>query len=162
MFTADLQTWAVVFAGIGIALFVAEVLLPSHGILGVLGVVGVIAGIVCCYMISVVLGTVVLIATACATPFAWIAFVKLWPHTPIGKRVVLPRIVSNVERSPVLVGQRGVTVSELRPMGMCEFDLATGRAERLEAISEHGMIEPGKKIAVVDVANNRPVVRECV
>lgn len=156
----DLQSWAVLLAGIGIALILAEVLLPTHGVLGVLGAGGLIAAIVMCYLISIRLGTLVLIAAACATPLVWIAFVRVWPRTPIGRRVVLPRVVSAISPAPVLVGQRGVTVSELRPIGVCEFDLPTGRNERIEAISEHGMIPPGRAIAVVDVANNRPVVRE--
>ena len=157
----DLQTWAVLLAGICIALIIAEVLLPTHGVVGALGVMGLFAGIVCCYLINVKLGTLVLIATACATPLVWMAFVRIWPHTLIGRRVVLPRVVSTTSAAPVLVGQRGVTVSELRPVGVCEFDLPTGFNERVEAISEHGIIESGKPVAVVDVANNRPVVREC-
>lgn len=157
----DLQSWAVLLAGIGVALVLAEVLLPTHGVLGVLGTGGLVAAIVICYVISVRLGTLVLIAAACATPLLWIAFVRIWPRTPIGRRIVLPRVVSPVSRASVLVGQRGVTVSEMRPIGVCEFDLPTGINERIEAISEHGLIPPGRPIAVVDVANNRPVVREC-
>jgi hypothetical protein len=39
-------------------------------------------------------------------------------------------------------------------MGTCEFD-----GGRLEAISEYGMIEPGRSVTVINLINNRPTVR---
>jgi membrane-bound ClpP family serine protease len=47
-----------------------------------------------------------------------------------------------------------MTVSELRPMGWCEFD-----GQRLEAMSEHGIVPPGTRITVVALVNQRPTVR---
>ena len=157
----DTATWAVIFAGVGVILLVGELLLPTHGLLGVAGLVGIAAAIVNCYRIDPVLGTGVLVAAAASVPFVWTAVVRLWPLTPVGRRVVLPRVVSPVAAPPVNAGCTGVTVSEMRPMGLCEFTLADGRSERLEAISEHGMIHPDRPVKVVSVSGNRLVVREC-
>src|SRR5688572_25811931 len=135
---------AILLFGIGVALLLGELLLPTHGLLGILGGGGIIAGIVACYMINFWLGTGVFLATTIATPFAGAAAVKIWPKTPIGRRVVLPPVVDVAPEPAVRLGQTGVTVSELRPMGMCEFD-----SGRVEAISEHGMIDPGRAVKVV-------------
>ena len=145
---------AILLFGIGVALLIGELLLPTHGLLGILGGGGVVAAIVVCYMIDFWLGTGVFIASVIATPFAGAAAVKLWPKTPVGRRVVLPPVFDAVPEPTVRVGQPGVTVSELRPMGVCEFE-----SGRIEAISEHGMIEPGRAVKVVALSGTRPTVR---
>jgi membrane-bound ClpP family serine protease len=145
---------AILLFGIGVALLLGELLLPTHGLLGIGGGGAILAGVVTCYRIDFWLGTGVFIGTMIATPFVGALAVKIWPKTPIGRRVVLPPVIDIVAEPTVRVGQTGVTVSELRPMGLCEFD-----AGRLEAISEHGMIEPGRPVKVVGLTNNRPTVR---
>lgn len=146
---------AILLFGVGIALLLGELLLPTHGLLGILGGLGIISGIVTCYLIDFWLGTGVFLATAVATPFAGAAAVKIWPKTPIGRRVVLPPVIDAAPAVVVRVGETGVTISELRPMGTCEFE----HAGRVEAISEHGMIDPGRAVKVVAMTNNRPTVR---
>ncbi len=145
---------AIILFGVGVMLLVGELLLPTHGLLGILGGGGIIAGIVVCYMIDFWLGTGVFLGTTIAAPFAGAGAMKVWPRTPIGRRVVLPPVIDPVDPAPVRIGQRGVTISELRPMGMCEFD--TGR---FEVISEHGLIDPGRAVKVVGLVNNRATVR---
>jgi membrane-bound ClpP family serine protease len=151
----ELPHLAILFFGIGVALLVGELLLPTHGLLGVLGGGSIIAAIVTCYRIDFWLGTGVFLVTMIATPFAGAMAVKIWPRTPIGRRVVLPPVIDAVREPLVHVGQKGVTVTELKPMGVCEFEAAG----RLEAVSEHGMIEPGQPVKVVGLTNNRPTVR---
>lgn len=145
---------AILLFGIGIALLLAELLLPAHGIIGVLGGLVIAAGIVVCYRIAFWLGTGVLLAAAILTPFVGAATARMWPKTPIGRRIVLPPIIDATPAPTVHIGQSGVAVTELRPMGTCEFD-----GGRLEAISEYGMIEPGRPVKVVALTNNRPTVR---
>jgi membrane-bound ClpP family serine protease len=140
---------------IGVALLVAEMLLPSHGILGV-GAAGCILGaIVVAMRQSAWAGLILLLAVTAMMPFAWVAFVKIWPKTPIGRRIVLPPVENQPSPPLVRVGQSGMTMSELRPMGMCEFDGGV----RVEAHSEHGIVPPGTPVTVVALVNNRPTVR---
>src|SRR5690349_6285680 len=140
---------------IGVTLLVAEMLLPSHGILGV-GAGGCILGaIVVAMRQSAWAGLILLLAVTAMMPFAWVAFVKIWPKTPIGRRIVLPPVQNQPAPPVVRVGQAGVTMSELRPMGMCEFDGGV----RVEAHSEHGIVPPGTTVTVVALVNNRPTVR---
>jgi membrane-bound ClpP family serine protease len=109
---------------------------------------------VICSRQNVWAGLALLSGVAAATPFAWVAFVKVWPKTPIGRRVVLPPVTNDPPPAPVRVGQTGVTMSELRPVGVCDFD-----GVRLEAQSEHGLVAPGTAVRVVALVNNRPTVR---
>jgi membrane-bound ClpP family serine protease len=145
---------AILLFGIGIALLLGELLLPTHGLLGIAGAGAILGGVVTCYRVDFWLGTGVFITTMVVTPFAGAMAVKLWPKTPIGRRVVLPPVIDAIPEPTVRVGQRGITVSELKPMGVCEFE-----SGRVEAISEHGMIDPGRPVTVIGLTNNRPTVR---
>ena len=146
---------AILLVVTGIILIAGEVLLPTHGILGILGGLAVLAGVVVCFGIHVWLGVAALVACAVATPFAGAAAVKIWPKTPIGRRMVLPAATETpATETPVRVGQEGVAISELRPMGMCEFD-----GLRVEATSEHGIVAPGAPVRVIALVNRKPMVR---
>jgi membrane-bound ClpP family serine protease len=139
---------------IGIALLIAEVLLPSHGLLG-LGAAGfIVAAIFVAMRQNSWAGLGLLLGVVAMSPFAWMAFVKIWPKTPIGRRIILPPVAHETPPPPVRVGQAGVTMSELRPIGVCEFD-----GVRVEAHSEHGIVPPGTAVKVVALVNNRPMVR---
>jgi membrane-bound ClpP family serine protease len=149
-----LPLWAISLFALAVVLLVAEALLPTHGVLGVGAVLSVLAAIVVCYVIDLWLGTGVFFGTVLAAPLLGALAVRVWPHTPVGRRVILPPVKSERPADRVLVGQTGYTVSELRPMGIVEFDL-----DRVEAISEHGIIDPGRPVKVVAVQAGRPMVR---
>ena len=140
--------------GIGIILMIAEGLLPTHGLLGIVGGCAALAAIFVASRENAWVGLTLLCICAAATPLLWLAFVKFWPRTPVGKRLVLPDLVAPPPVAPVRIGQSGVAVSELRPMGTCEFD-----GQRIEALSEHGIVPAGSSVKVVALVNNRPTVR---
>jgi membrane-bound ClpP family serine protease len=147
--------WAILLYLIGAVILVAEVFIPSHGLLGLMGGMSIVGAIVVAFMVSYGVGLAALLITVAAMPFAWAAAMKIWPKTPIGRRVLLPAVESELAPPTVQIGQSGVTVSELRPMGMCEFE-----GQRVEVMAEYGMIPAGTKVRVVNVDNRRPVVRE--
>ena len=152
---------AILFFAAGVILVIAEVFLPAHGVLGVLGAVGLIAGVAACFWINQYLGLAAAIALVVSLPFGAALWVKVWPHTPVGKRLILgpagPNDVATAAAPAprVQVGQVGVVVSELRPGGVCEF----AGGERVEARCEHGVIPAGRRVEVIAVADRRPVVR---
>ncbi len=147
--------WAFVLGCAGVFLLVAELGLPTHGIVGVMGVVSILAGVGACFFINAWLGLGILLALAALTPFAWMAFVNLWPKTPMGKRLVLSEISGAGMPAGVCIGQVGVTVTELRPWGECEFE-----GLRVEATSEYGIIPSSRPVRVVALTDGRPVVKE--
>jgi membrane-bound ClpP family serine protease len=148
---------AIFLTAVGIVLLLAELVLPAHGLLGLLGVGMVIAAVVVAFFINMWLGLGSLAVGSAIAPLFGIWMVRIWPRTRLGRMLVLPSHENTprpLEPLPVQIGQTGVTVSELRPMGTCEF-----AGQRMEAISELGMIPPGKQIRVVNITNRRPTVR---
>ena len=146
---------AALLLGIGVILFIAELVLPTHGLLGVVGGCTILASVFVALKQNAWVGLALLCVCALSTPLIWMAFVKFWPRTPIGRRLVLQDLTPPPPAAPVRVGQTGVAVSELRPMGLCEFDDGT----RLESQSEHGIIPAGTTVKVVALVNNRATVR---
>src|SRR3954468_3851400 len=147
-------TLAILLLLAGLLLLVAEMLLPSQGILGLLGAVSLVTCVVTCFRIDSRLGFGVLLAMVVAAPFGGMLVVKIWPKTPVGRRMILTRVSGEMPVTPVAVGQTGVTVSELRPMGVCTFG-----PDRVEARAERGTIPAGKQVRVVAVVDRRPTVR---
>jgi membrane-bound ClpP family serine protease len=148
---------AILFFAGGIVLLLAEVFLPSHGVLGIVGAVGLMAGVGTCFWINQYLGLSTAIVLVILTPFATALWVKAWPHTFAGKRLILGPTASAAAHSPMpvlKVGQVGVVISELRPGGVCEFG-----PNRVEARCEHGTISPGQRVEVVTLTDGRPLVR---
>src|SRR4051812_18181410 len=123
---------------VGIVLLIGELMLPTQGVLGLLGAGAILWGIGQAFVVNQWLGLGLLLATLIATPFAITAAVNFWPRTPIGRRMILGQFESVVQPPRVGIGQTGVTVSELRPLGVCEF-----AGERHEARTELGTIPPG-------------------
>lgn len=150
-------TFAILFFVGGIVLLLAEIVLPSHGVLGIVGAIGLIAGVGTCFWINQYVGLLAAVLVVAALPLAASMWVKIWPHTYAGKRLILGQTagsVAHVPVAPVQVGQLGVVVSELRPGGVCEFG-----ANRAEARAEHGVVEAGRRVEVVAIVDGRPVVR---
>ena len=150
----DGYSLAILLTAIGIVLMLGEALLPTHGLLGVAGGASVLIAIFVAARENAWVGLAMLLALVAATPIVWALFLKIWPRTPAGRRLILPEIVDAPAPAKVRVGQAGVTVSELRPIGTCEFD-----GERVEAISEHGIVPPGTQVKVIALNQNRPTVR---
>ena len=152
-------TVAILCFAAGIVLLLAEVVLPSGGVLGVLAALALVIGVGACFKISKYAGLAAALTLVFAAPFAAALWVKVWPHTFAGKRLILgPASEVAAGHAPsasaVRVGQVGVVVNELRPGGTCEFG-----ATRTEARSEHGIIPAGRRVEVVAVVDGRPLVR---
>jgi membrane-bound ClpP family serine protease len=149
--------YAILAYVLGAVLIAAEVLLPTHGLVGIVGVVGILVSVGFCFAINAWIGLGVLAATLAATPFAFVLAMRIFPRTPFGRKLVLPPVHDEAPPALVQIGQTGVTVSELRPMGTCEFS-----GTRVEALSDRGIIAPGQKVQVVNLNNRRPTVRVVV
>ena len=146
----------------GVLMVLAEAVLPSHGILGVIGAVALVAGVAVCFWINQYVGVTAAVTLFVLAPFVAALWVKVWPHTYAGKRLILgPGSEVATGQAPwaaVQVGQVGVVVTELRPGGTCEFGSGAGAA-RVEARSEHGIIPAGRRVEIVAVVDRRPLVR---
>jgi membrane-bound serine protease (ClpP class) len=144
------------FAG-GMILVIAEILLPSHGILGILGAGALITGVGACFAINQYAGLASAIGVILLMPVAVAVWVKVWPHTYAGKRLILgptANAAAHVPAASLAIGHVGTVVSELRPGGVCEF-----AAERVECRCENNTIPAGRRVEVIAVVDGRPLVR---
>jgi membrane-bound serine protease (ClpP class) len=148
--------WTIFLISSSVILVIAELFLPTHGILGLAGIGTFLAAIILCFVIDKRLGLSLLAAGIISVPVTGIWLIHFWPRTRFGRAMVLQPVTPNkVSEEPYIqMGETGRTVSELRPVGICEF---SGR--RVEAISEIGIIPRGKSVQIVDIQNRRPTVR---
>ena len=147
-------TLAILLALVGVVLLIAEMLLPSGGVLGVAGGLALAACVVACFRIDSRVGFAVLVAMIVAAPVAGMLWIKIWPRTAAGRKMILAPVGGDASSAAIAVGQQGVAVSELRPMGVCDFG-----TERVEARADRGTIPPGTPVQVVQVVDRRPTVR---
>lgn len=151
--------WAIVFFGMAVALFIAELFVPSGGIIGIAAAACMIACIVFLFWFDTYVGLAGAIVSVIALPFAFAGALWVWPSTPIGRALTLggdeePEesdldgqeipYVTKTHESEIAVGTMGETVTELRPVGTCLLD-----GKRQECLSASGVIESGIRVKVV-------------
>jgi membrane-bound serine protease (ClpP class) len=146
---------------IGLFLLVAEVFVPSGGLIGFLAVCCLGMSLWRAFQVSFDLGVKFLLADCVLLPLAIGLAIHLWPRMPLAKRVFLSRplpeeidISHSSQRLDHLVGQLGRALTPLRPSGLVDFD---GR--RLDGLSEEGLIPAGALILAVRVRSGQLVVR---
>lgn len=159
----DTLTLGYVLIVIGLALLVAEVFIPSAGVLGILSAVALVVGITLIFTVDTTagVGTVALVAVAVPLILAFWRFV--FPKTPLGRRLFLeaPADDATLANSPVnleleqLRGRYGKTASALRPAGITVFD-----GKRVDTLSEGPMIGPDQWVQCVDVQAGKVIVRQ--
>jgi membrane-bound ClpP family serine protease len=144
---------------------IAEFFLPSGGMLGVAAVATLIAAIVIAFSHSLLTGAAVIGFVLLTTPLVLMGMVRVWPHTPIGRRMLnrrpgqeaaaIPRRTT-ARGVPIddLVGRIGVAKTNLLPSGMVTID-----GEKLDAVSTGMPIDSGSQVVVTHVELGRLHVR---
>lgn len=151
----DPVAWTILLGIVGLGLLAAEMLLPAHGLIGVLGLVSLCGAVGSAFWVNQYVGLASLVGLVLMVPLAWGLWVKIWPRTPLGKKMVLQAVSGSPDRiTGISPGQSGAAVSELRPSGVCDFAGA-----RVEAYSEHGVIGAGSPVIAVSVGQGRVMVR---
>ena len=159
--------WGFGLFGLALLLFLIELFLPTGGIVGVLVGVAAISGVVSFFRASQVWGWSSLGFLLVVSPFAFAFALKVWPHTPIGRRLILGSVADETDEDEAprirddqddvlkaLVGATGVAVSDLRPVGTVRIE-----GERVEALAEGGQIDAGQDVRITAVEGNRIRVR---
>lgn len=156
--------WPIVCLVIGLFLLMAEVFIPSGGLIGLLAVGFLLVSLWLAFSLSMTLGLKFLLALGLLMPLALVLAVHVWPRTPMGRWIILkPPLPEDLEPAPGpthggrlehLIGQYGRSLSPLRPSGVIDFD---GR--RVDGLSEGGMIPSGVLVKAVQVRSGQIVVR---
>ena len=139
-------------------LIVADLFLPSGGILSVVGVGLLVTACIVCFTINRWLGLAVLFAMTVSSPLIGWGLITAWGRTPLGRRMILQHADAPLPREVVGVGQVGRTLSALRPMGEAVFDTPGGEMT-VQARSEFGDLPPQTPVRVTHFRDGVATVR---
>jgi membrane-bound ClpP family serine protease len=155
--------WSIVLLIVALALIVLELFIPSGGVLGFLAAIAAIASIVVAFVDGPRQGMIMLIVTGVLIPIVLVSAVRWWPHTPIGRLILIGRPEDPDDVLPdseeyrglrELIGKVGETKSKMLPSGAIVLD---GRT--YDAVSEGMPIDAGSRVKIVAVRTNRIVVQ---
>jgi len=153
--------WPLILLIAGCGLAMLEVFIPSGGILGFLAAACAVAAIsMAFFRLGPSGGFAFTAATVALVPVLWGLALKVWPHTPMGRRFLLS-LPSEDEVAPEfesrlrdLVGKRGVAASKMLPSGSIRIDRRT-----YDAVTQGEPVDVGESVEVVEVRGFRVVVR---
>ncbi len=146
-------------------LLVLEFFIPSAGIVGVIAVVTVIAAIAVAFAHSFQSGLTMLLIVAATTPLVFIGAIRVWPHTPIGRRILNRRpgqVEDGVSRKTLpdgtlldeIIGRTGIAKTDLLPSGLVKV-----QHHRVDAVSLGMPIDAGTRVIVTKIEAGKVYVR---
>lgn len=155
-------TVALILFALAMVIFVIDLMIPSGGILlAITGIVAIIS-ITFAFRHSPTAGLTMLTISSLSLPVMFWLFVKIWPKTPIGRRIISKPDRQEAHRwsdaaknedGQTLVGARGIATSEMLPSGRIKIGEKT-----FEAFSETGPIEKGAAVQVLRIELGRLIV----
>lgn len=158
IFTGAIGTGIVVLFVIGIILILAEVfIIPGFGIAGISGITAVLVSLFFIFP-NYSIAINVLLAVIFITLVIAIFMIKKFGSSRFWKRISLESNSENYYSSSSkkdYLNQEAETLSKLRPAGTININ-----GKRVDAVSEGGFIEKGKKVKIISVSGSRIVVRE--
>ncbi|MDX2114910.1 MAG: NfeD family protein [Planctomycetota bacterium] len=160
-----LLLWAFGLLFVALSLIFLEVFVPSGGLIGLTAGVAAIAAVVVFFRVSTGWGAIGLLLAFVLCPMAINFALRVMPHTPMGKHLILSESVENIEQraaeeqrlteqQQALVGATGVALTPLRPVGTAEIE-----GTKLEVLAEGGAVERGQRLRVTSVEGNVVRVR---
>lgn len=153
-----MTTTIILLFAAGLVLIVAEVFIPSMGLLGLAAALCIVGSIGMAFYEDTGAGMKMLVASAVFVPLVMTFGIKLFPSTPMGKKL-MARGYSFEDGTAVdrrdqgLVGKTGMVEAPLRPAGIARIE-----ERRVDVVSRGEMIDRGESIVVVEVSGNRVIV----
>jgi membrane-bound ClpP family serine protease len=149
------MTFIVTLLIIGAVLMFLETLLP--------GMIAGIAGFIC-LMTAVILGyrdfgfqtgNLLLLGVLTGLVIGVVCWLKFFPESRLAKKFISQGAVGELGVSkPELLNGTGVALTQLRPSGSAKIN-----GQRVDVVTEGGLIERGTAIKVVAIEGSRVVVR---
>ena len=157
--------WGLGLLAASLLLVVIEVFVPSGGLIALISTGCAIAGVVFLFRAGEAWGWSGVGAVVVLGPMTFVFALKIWPSTPIGRRMLgvkteeeleAERLAALKERERLLslVGAEGVVLSDLRPVGVAQIG-----SQRMDVLSETGFVRAGTRIRVTVVESNQVKVR---
>lgn len=142
-------------------LIVAEIFVPSGGLISICALACLIGGLMIFFQSKAVPKWVGIVAALVVVPLTLVISYKIFPKTGFGKTVTLSppqrkqgQGIPDAEQLKQLLGAEGLVITPLRPVGECDFS-----GKRVECVAESGYVDKGKKIKVIDVESTQLTVR---
>lgn len=151
--------WSLGLLALAFACLILEFLVPSAGLIGVGAAMAFAAAIFIAFTDSTSLGMTFTAVVALTVPVILVAMIRIWPHTPIGRRMLNLPPQDAADGGPPedprmrhlreLVGRVGRARTHLLPGGQIEIDgrrydaVAAGAIDRDSAV-EVFSVEMGK------------------
>lgn len=150
-------TTIIILTVIGLLLVFAEIYVPGAvlGTLGALCLIGAVGASYYEYGFGV--GSFMLVAISIIALASVALGLKIFPHTPLGRQLQLSSSLDSPGDHPdfrPLIGKSGQALTSLRPSGTARID-----GQRVDVVSQGGLIEKGSPITVVHTEGARVVVR---
>lgn len=152
----------IVLVVVGFVAIFLEIFVPAGGLIGLGGFICMIVAVVYGFIDHGVLaGTLMLMVTVLGTPIAVVMAFKVFPHTYVGKRLILKETQKREtgytsytsEKYADLLGAEGITLTTLRPSGMARID-----NRKYSVVADGELIESGTKVKVIATEGSRIVV----
>jgi len=142
-------------------LIIAEVFVPSGGLISILALGCLIGGMALFFHHSTTAGWIGIGIAVIMIPTVLIITYRIFPKTRFGKSVTLAPperqqgdAIPDTSELKELLGAIGVVLTPLRPVGMCDFS-----GQRVECVAESGYVDKGIKVKVIDVESTQLTVR---
>jgi len=142
-------------------LLVAEVFLPSGGLLTVGALACVAGGIAFFFQQNAALGWIGVGVAVVLIPSVLALAYRVFPRTRFGQSVTLTPTqrsvgdaVPDTAQLRELLGEVALVKTPLRPVGICDFS-----GQRLECVAESGYVETGSYVVVIRVQGTQLTVR---
>ncbi|MFT5732153.1 MAG: membrane-bound ClpP family serine protease [Planctomycetota bacterium] len=153
-----MTTTIILLFAAGLVLIIAEVFVPSMGLLGLAATLCIAGSIGMAFYENTSAGVNMLIASAVLVPLVMVFGIKLFPSTPMGKKLMVRGYsfadgTSVDPRDKGLTGKTGTVEAPLRPAGIARID-----DRRVDVVSRGEMIDRGEPVVVVEVSGNRVIV----
>lgn len=141
---------------LGAVLLFLETLLPGL-IAGILGFVCLLAAVVLGYRdYGYQTGTLILGGVLVGLMIGTWCWLKFFPESRFAKKFISRGAVGDLGvDKPELLNGTGMALTQLRPSGVANID-----GQRVDVVTEGGLIEKGRMVRVVAVEGSRIVVRE--
>lgn len=143
------------------ALIVAEVFIPSGGVLGICSLLALISGLYLFFQHSTAAGMIGIVVAVFMVPSLLILAYRLLPRTRFGRRVLLAppvrqrgEAITDASELSKLVGRTGRVLTTMRPVGMCDFD-----GQRIECVADSGYVQKDTQVKAIRVDGTQVTVR---
>ena len=142
-------------------LLVFEIFIPSLGLLTATAMLCLAGGVYIFFQVSTAVGWIGVWTAIILIPIVWVLVYKLLPKTKLGRVLELKKVeqamggIPDQEHLESLIGQTGIVLTPLRPVGMCQYD-----GKKVVCVSDTGFIEKQSHVKVIHVEGNKVTVRQ--